>query len=97
MLLIFFNRPEVLASPPSTRHSRGRSWRESDASSNADKCVGATFKQSTGWLAKYWLRTSGEIDSSSDTNRHEPPLHSEGNTAVLPRSVAMVDKLAKLE
>src|SRR5689334_7493455 len=97
MLLILFTRADVLASPPSTRHFRGSSSRELDAASNADKCVGVTFKQSTGWLAKYSPSTAGEIDSSSDTRRHEPPLHSAGNTAVLPGSVAVVDKLAKVE
>src|ERR1051325_8677147 len=97
MRLILLTKADVLASPPSTRHFRGSSSRAPDAASNAAKCVGVTFKQSTGWVAEYVASTSGEIDCSSDTSRHEPPLHSEGNTAVLPRSVAIVDKVAKLE
>src|ERR1043165_1582156 len=97
MRLILLTKADVLASPPSTRHFRGSSSRAPNAASSAVKCVGVTFKQSTGWLAKYSLSASGEIDCSSDTSRHAPPLHSEGNTAVLPRSVAMVDKVAKLE
>src|SRR4028119_334568 len=87
---------QLAASPPRTKHWRGRICSGGAAARRAARWEGTILRQSIAGRLKYSPRAAGSVVRLEDTTCKHPPPHREGKIAVLPKSAAKVETVAKL-